>query len=420
MATTVTPLDWAPRGCAVCDATDGRVLYPQRFAMMSEGSLFAGYDVVSCEACGHCYADRIPPQSVFDRYYREMSKYEGTTPAASAPAVSAFDRVRFARSVRLVERVAPQRDAFIFEIGCATGVLLGQLQGVGYTNLSGLDPSPECARMARASFNLPVRAGTLSDDLSDLPPVDVLILIGVLEHLRDLDTALITCRTLIAPGGHLLIAVPDASRYPEGDDAPFQEFSVEHVNFFGPQSLVNLMARYGFRAVAMEQSLQRCDPVTITPVLHTMFERVEPDATQQWTADETTVRALERYVQACSLDDQRVRERLAPYVLDRQPIIVWGAGTHTLRLLATGVLNTANVRAVVDSNPRYHGKTIRGIPIIAPTDIDGQSTPIVVSSRPAQRAIRRYIAKVMRLQNEVVVLYDLPERQHPVDPTPGT
>jgi len=36
----------------------------------------------------------------------------------------------------------------------------------------------------------------------------------------------------------VFITVPDASRYAAGDDAPFQEFSLEHINYFGPQSLV--------------------------------------------------------------------------------------------------------------------------------------------------------------------------------------
>jgi predicted SAM-dependent methyltransferase len=39
---------------------------------------------------------------------------------------------------------------------------------------------------------------------------------------------------ILAPTGKIYIAVPDASQYINGEDAPFQEFSIEHINFFGP------------------------------------------------------------------------------------------------------------------------------------------------------------------------------------------
>jgi len=46
------------------------------------------------------------------------------------------------------------------------------------------------------------------------------------------------------------IEVPDASIYYKGEDAPFQEFSPEHINFFGPDSLRNLMITNGFTPIS--------------------------------------------------------------------------------------------------------------------------------------------------------------------------
>jgi hypothetical protein len=59
----------------------------------------------------------------------------------------------------------------------------------------------------------------------------------------------------LADGGQLHIAVPDASRYAEGEDAPFQEFSVEHINFLGPDSPANLLNGYGFRRIFCDQRM---------------------------------------------------------------------------------------------------------------------------------------------------------------------
>jgi hypothetical protein len=64
------------RRCAICHGQRKRLLYQQRFSMLSIGSILNGYDVVICQDCVFCYEDNIPDQSAFDVYYREMSKYE--------------------------------------------------------------------------------------------------------------------------------------------------------------------------------------------------------------------------------------------------------------------------------------------------------------------------------------------------------
>src|SRR4029453_484666 len=64
------------RRCAVCDAQDPTFLFRQTFEKVAGVSALDGYDVVTCGRCGFAYADGIPVQEVFDRYYRDASKYE--------------------------------------------------------------------------------------------------------------------------------------------------------------------------------------------------------------------------------------------------------------------------------------------------------------------------------------------------------
>src|ERR1700682_1702114 len=64
------------RECPVCGGSRSKVLFQQRFEQLYVASTLDGYDVVICEDCGTGFADDIPPQSVFDDYYRDMSKYD--------------------------------------------------------------------------------------------------------------------------------------------------------------------------------------------------------------------------------------------------------------------------------------------------------------------------------------------------------
>src|SRR5918993_3842261 len=64
------------RECPMCGSAERRVYFTQRFAAIDQATPVTGYDVAVCQRCGAAYADGIPDQATFDRYYREMSKYE--------------------------------------------------------------------------------------------------------------------------------------------------------------------------------------------------------------------------------------------------------------------------------------------------------------------------------------------------------
>jgi len=405
----------APRGCEVCQGNQTTLLFAQRFVPMSDGSLLSGYNVVACEPCGFCYADRLPGQDAFDQYYRDMSKYEQPSGAGKP---SAFDVERFRVTVEKIRGFMPDSQARIMEIGCATGLLLSQLKQAGYSRVAGLDPSPVCTRLAGELYQVPVQCGTLSDDLIPAGSVDLLILVGVMEHIRGLNAALGKMAAMLAPGGRVFITVPDASRYAAGDDAPFQEFSLEHINYFGPQSLSNLMAKYGFRRRFTEQALQRVNTQTVTPVIHAAFEKLPPGTPPAWTRDQDTPRGLKRYVEQSKGDNDAVQPILNRLVASRKPVIVWGAGSHTLRLLATSRLARANLVGIVDSNPRYQGKSVNGVPILKPDAIRGTQASILISSRVFQQSIQHQIKDGLHLENEVVTLYELGEETAPSKPQP--
>jgi FlaA1/EpsC-like NDP-sugar epimerase len=93
-------------------------------------------------------------------------------------------------------------------------------------------------------------------------------------------------------------------------------------------------------------------------------------------------------------------------VASAEPIIVWGAGLHTQKLLASSKLQRANIACFVDSDTGYDGATLAGLPIQRPADIRTKpQLPIVISSETYQTEILNQIRE-MGLPNEVVLLYD--------------
>jgi len=300
-------MKYPPRNCPVCLGPDRELLFRQQFSALSEGSLMEGYDIVLCSSCGAAYADDIPPQRLFDAYYAAMSKYEYSQ-REGIPSQS--DQDRFREVVDIATAYFP-RNASIADVGCATGGLLAEFKRHGFEHLIGFDPSPACAQAALRLYGLQVKTASIFD-LRGLPDrFDAILLTGVLEHLRDLDESLSALAALLNPGGMLYVEVPDATRYYQWFSAPFQFFSMEHVNFFSPGSLANLLSRHGFDCLHTQRVKRFLGPRAVEPCIAAVFGLRAGRAAGDRVFDSETRPALARYIQASTEVEQRIRARIA-------------------------------------------------------------------------------------------------------------
>jgi SAM-dependent methyltransferase len=359
--------------------------------------------VVVCRDCGAGFADDIPDQSAFDRYYRDLSKYEYHQRDG---AESEFDRRRLAIIADIIAPFIPGTDARILDVGCATGRLLALLRDKGFPNVHGLDPSPSCAAAAERLYQIPVRTTTLSHLHESGEMFDVVILVGVLEHITDLDTALREVHDVLSPRGIVYVEVPDALKFADWPNAPFQDFSTEHINFFSPVSLGNLMTRHGFVTRFSEQNAREQSYRTTMSNVSAVFQK-DADAPTVPTFDGGTEDALRRYVESCRAVEDTLKDRIDQLVDRGRAVIVWGVGTHTGRLMETSRLPEANIVAFVESNVRYQGRTLNGVPIIAPDALRGRPEPILISSRVFQHEISMQIRHDLGLENEIITLYEV-------------
>ncbi|MCY2993451.1 MAG: methyltransferase domain-containing protein [Planctomycetota bacterium] len=367
---------------------------------LSEGCLLQGYDVVVCRGCGFGFADGLPDQSAFDAYYRDMSKYEHQDRGGQQ---TEFDVVRLAALAEVVRQHVPPAVA-VLDVGCSTGTLLSLLKERGFVSLTGLDPSARCAEESRRLYDIDVWTGTLSTLPDDQPKFDCLVLSAVLEHIRDLGLFLGQVKRWLHPDGLAVVAVPDATRFCEAKNAPFQEFSVEHINYFGPISLNNLMGQHGFANIYTEQVIRNVAPHVSGAELVTVYRH--GSATHKSTYDDLTEPALRDYVARCHNAESREAGVILELLKTQKPIVVWGVGTHAQRLLATTPLGQANIVAFVDSNPKYQGKELMGRPVLAPQQLQGRMEPILISSWTFFDEIQTQIRDILGLKNEILRIHD--------------
>ena len=386
------------RSCHVCAGTSRKVLYHQQFSGLSSGSFLPGYDVCVCGDCGFAFADDLPPPESFDRYYAEMSKWEFLDNGGKE---SDQDAGRFEATAVFLEEFCVNRESPVLDIGCATCGMLAAMKKRGYRHLLGMDPSPRCAELARKNYGIEVFTGPVKE-LKKLPKnFELVLMSGVLEHLYDPNVVLQDIRNRLTDDGLFFVSVPDATRFAEFMDAPFQQFSLEHILFFTPDSLINLMRMNGFEPVKTRLTAHPYTLQYLYPGVEGVFKK---SASANWTCDESGELGLNQYIEASAAWEKKIVSQIADMVDRQEPLLVWGVGTNTQRLMASTRLGEANIIAFVDSNPHYHGKQLSGRPIVPPQNVSARNETILIGSIIYRDEIARQIRDDLKCANRLILL----------------
>ena len=390
----------ATRPCAVCDGQRVEPLRSMRFILPDGHPLVDRYDVVACVECGFVYADTASPQSDYDRYYADSSKYSDARTSTGA-GEQAWDDRRLEHTARLIaEHTAP--DASIVDIGCANGGLLRWLARLGATHLLGIDPSPACVDAVR-SLGISALPGTILAMPAGAPQGDCVILSHVLEHARDVRAAVSALRRAVRAGGIAYVEVPDATRYAECLVAPLQDFNVEHINHFSPVALTNVLERGGFRVEQIGRKTIEASPGNPYPALWAIARAEEPERRAAVERDMELVDSIREYIDASSARLTGVDRHLDDVLRGVPEVVVWGTGQTTLTLLTGTRLGGARVVAFADSNPVYHGRLLAGTPVVPPESLTSFDAPILIGSMLHHRAIADRIREI-GLPNRVITL----------------
>ena len=159
-----------------------------------------GYRAVRCSRCGLRRIDPIPAAADLAEYYSRV--YSLASDSARVD-VAAY-RAQGAAIAAAIQQWAPQARR-LCEVGCSGGWALHELQRRGYT-VKGYELSAATSRIAREELGLDVVTGEFT---AAGETFDVVVMRHVLEHTTDPLAQLSAVAARLAPGGTLLLAVPN-------------------------------------------------------------------------------------------------------------------------------------------------------------------------------------------------------------------
>jgi SAM-dependent methyltransferase len=347
-----------------------------------------------------CFASGLPGNGRFAEYYEQSSKYDQS---AADAEISSFDAERFADEAQFIATNTADRTGRVLDVGTATGALLVALRDLGFTSVHGVEPSAEAARVAREVYGLDVIAGDARSARGWAIGFAVVSLVGVLEHLVNPGAALCEIAELLTKGGVLYLSVPDAARFADLVDAPYQQFSVEHINFFTAASLQNLLVSVGLETVVGRAVVARQSDNSEMPAVEVLCRRV--DRRLDVHPDLDGVAALRGYIARSAQKEASVLVKISELAEAQSPIYVWGTGTHALHLLATSRLAECNIVAFIDSNPHYSGRQLAGRTVLEPRAVGKPGAPILVASAVSQTPIANAARRLFGPDVPLILVY---------------
>lgn len=367
------------RPCPICGQFPKTLLKTLSYESYEGSVLPTQYRLVSCNKCGFVFDDFDANQETFSLYYKQQNKYD-TSGITGGGAVSPLERKRYESYIRFLSGFI-DKSARIVDIGCGQGGFLRTLKEAGYTNLFAVDPSPFCVDLIK-KHGIDAVCSTL-EDYCPSQECDLVCLTAVMEHLFDVHSAVKALIRITRNKGGIFIDVPDASRYQQFYLAPFYRYDQEHINHFSVPHLKNLFAQYGYETISSQEIVTEVSKYNSIPVCMGLFRANQnhsdsvPDSTR--IIPDFTLR--EKIIEDVELSDQDDYEPVFRSIISEgKPVIVWGLGAHTLRLLKESSLKSCKIHAFVDNNPHKVDKRLMGIPIISSHNFfdDINQVPIVI------------------------------------------
>lgn len=201
--------------------------------------------VVRCSACGLIQLFPLPPPEEEAAFYRADGQARSLVPETDLALWRAKGAADTARRVAWLRRVQPE-PAAVLDVGCGYGFFVDDLARLGY-DATGIDLSTERHRWATSRHAGTFLEGVVDDAFARAAAgrYRVVTAFHVLEHLRDPVAFLRRCHALLAPGGRLLIEVPNAADELLGVSPPYRAFYWQraHLTYFDPERLDLLLRR---------------------------------------------------------------------------------------------------------------------------------------------------------------------------------
>ncbi len=193
------------------------------------------YRMVRCRHCGQLFSTPILHADRLAALYRE-------SPQAYTDEGNNIVR-SYLRPLHKWLGSMPSRDRAI-EIGCGHGAMLGALLNLGFTEVTGVEPSEDAVRQATDAVRPLIRREMFESARFSAASADLVCAFQVLDHFMDPASVLGDIWEVLKPGGICYVIVHNERALQVkllGERSPI--IDVSHIYYFNPTTLRSVFER---------------------------------------------------------------------------------------------------------------------------------------------------------------------------------
>ena len=226
--------------CCVCGNND-----KDKFQLKYQKETFA---VVTCNNCSLHF---IPP------YYRKKIQYTQYKNADVTAAVRAGNNwikiQRHKLRFKFIQKFI--KSGKLFDLGAGWGHFMLAGKELGY-DVYGVEISEQPYLYCVNDLKLPVDHIDFFE-MDESKKFDVITMWDVLEHIDKADEFLAKCAKLTKPDGYLFLQVPQIDSYfAKRHKDNWKMMGLDHVNYFGKDTITKILARNGYEVVKIKSSFE--------------------------------------------------------------------------------------------------------------------------------------------------------------------
>jgi SAM-dependent methyltransferase len=258
---TVEVLKRSRRSCLACDR-------PTEHAFLWEKSASG---VFRCTECGLGSATKggFDPETYYTADFFNGHTEGGYPDYLTSEKVL---RAEFCAVVDSIRQIVPS--GILIEIGAAYGFFL--LEAKDHYQVHGVEIAAEAAEFARER-GVDVRTGGLTRSiLEEIGPIDVVVMLDVIEHLEDPKSALELCSEFLRPGGAMILTTPDfASTLARITGKSWRNMTPpQHLWYFTRESITRMAAAAGLEIYQISHPWKRV-PISLIVQLISRYTGLE-------------------------------------------------------------------------------------------------------------------------------------------------
>jgi SAM-dependent methyltransferase len=317
-------------------------LVPENF----DSEIFADLDIVQCQDCSLIYNRAFLPENIDKIYTKNYSSGIPNSPKVLERYISIIEQSILKENIE---------NKCIIEIGASDFTFSKLLIEAGGKKVIAFEPSDLFANIHPQIQH--INTFFAVDKIPvDSSAIDLIVMRHVLEHLPDPLTAINELSSLLKIGAKIYIEVPDAEDIIAQNR--FYDFFYEHVSYFNPQLLTQVMEKFGFKVLS------------ISPLVEGQHFGMLCEKTQANLQEKVTINKAENIqsVDKFRIYTEEFLKQLQAIVDSYEKVAIYGAGNHGLGVGALLNLESQKVRCFLDLNKMKEGKYSpkTHIPILPP------------------------------------------------------